>query len=632
MSSTAQVRGLLRLGEFELDVQSAELHNEGLTIRLPDQPFRLLLLLLERAGEVVTREELRETLWAADTFVDFDIGLNSVIRKLRDAFGDSAENPRFIETLPKRGYRFIASVKPATADQMPQHGARGTATSGARVGLAWIAGGLVLAAAIGTLALALERGWWERLRIGPAAEPIRSLAVLPFENLTGDPAQDYFVEGMTDALTTDLAQVGGLQVISRTSAMQYKAAKKPLTAIGQELNVDALVQGAIVRSGQHVRITAQLIHAATDRHVWAQSYEGELRDVVTLQQQVARAIAAAIDGRIAAAPAARGRGPRAVKPEAYDAYLKGVSVAGRGTYDGFRNAVAYFEDAVARQPDFAKAHAALAQAQLQFLFGGPLSPREAMPKAEAAARKALLLDETLALPHRTLGEILHSFYWQWEEGDKEFARARDLSANSVDTQPIAEALIRSRRFEEAIGEAARVRKLDPRSFSASINLAVAYRAAGQYDHAIGDVRRALEITPGHPRAHFQLGVTFVFLDRLNQAISELETAVRSAQVQRSNPRFEAYLGYAYAAAGRPLDARRILKELEAGARGQYVSSFGMALIHDALGEKEPALLAFERAYQDRAVEFAQMAQYPPFTTIASEPRFKATMRRVGLPR
>jgi tetratricopeptide (TPR) repeat protein len=278
------------------------------------------------------------------------------------------------------------------------------------------------------------------------------------------------------------------------------------------------------------------------------------------------------------------------------------------------------------------AHAALAQAQLQFLFTGPLSPREVIPKAEAAARKALLLDETLALPHRTLGEILHSFYWQWEAGDKEFARARDLSANSVGTQPIAEALIRSRRFEEAIGEAARVRTLDPRSFSASLNLAVAYRAAGQYDNAIGEIRRALEITPGHLRAHFQLGVTLVLMDRVNQAIGELETAVASAQAQRGNPRFEAYLGYAYAAAARPIDARRVLNELEALARQQYVSSFGRALIYDALGEEQPALLAFERAYQDRAVEFAQMAQYPPFKTIATDPRFQQTMRSIGFPR
>jgi len=363
----------------------------------------------------------------------------------------------------------------------------------------------------------------------------------------------------------------------------------------------------------------------------AQSYEGELSDVLTLQQQIARAIATAIHGRLASPPPARARGPRAVNPEAYDAYLKGVSVGGRQTYDGFRNAVAYFEDAVARQPDFAAAYAAMAYAQLQFLFGGPLSPRETIPKAEAAARKALQLDETLALAHRTLAAILEDFHWEWEEADKEFRRARELGANSAETQPAAIiSLIRSGRFEEAMALTERARRLDPLSFNAHMNVAIAYRATGQYDRTIAAFRRALEIVPGQPRAHFQLGVTFLFMGRLNEAISELETAVRSAR--GGNPRFQAYLGYAYAAAGRPLDARRILKELESRRRQQYVSSFGIALIHDALGEKEPALAAFERAYQDRAVEFAQMTQYPPFKTIASEPRFQVLMKLIGLPR
>ena len=263
--STARV---FRFGVFELDVQSGELRRHGLKIRLPDQSFQILRILLDRPGEVVTREELQQRLWTSDTFVDFDDGLNSAIRKLRDALDDSAENPRFVETLPRRGYRFIASVTPATLDQLPEPGAGDTATADAWLRTKWIAGGLVLVVTIAMLALVYERGWWERPRPGAAAPHIRSLAVLPFENLTADPTQDYFVDGMTDALTTDLAQIGGLDVISRTSAMQYKRAKKPLPAIGQELNVDALLQGAVVRSGQHVRITAQLIHAATDRHVW----------------------------------------------------------------------------------------------------------------------------------------------------------------------------------------------------------------------------------------------------------------------------------------------------------------------------------------------------------------------------
>jgi TolB-like protein/Tfp pilus assembly protein PilF len=456
--------------------------------------------------------------------------------------------------------------------------------------------------------------------------------VLPFENLTEDPGQDYFVDGMTDAVTTDLAQVGGFEVISRTSAMHYKGAKKLLPAIGQELNVDALVQGSVIRSGQKVRITAQLIRAATDRHVWAQSYEGEVRDVVALQYQIARAVAGAVQGSLTSHSPARGERPLAVNPEAYDAYLKGVFAEGRGSYEGFRTAVAYFEEAVARQPDFAAAYAALAQAQHQFLFVGPLSPRETMPKAEAAARKAVALDETLALAHGTLGGILHHFSWQWEEGDKEFGRAQELSSNSFAASYAAgvPALIRNGRFEEAIALTERARKNDPLSFNSYMNVATAYRAAGRYDQAVAEIRRALELNLGQTRANFQLGVTFMFMGRLNEAISELETAVRSAR--GGNPRFQAYLGYAYAAAGRPADARRILKDLEARARVQYVSSFGPALIYDALEEKEPALAAFERAYRDRAVEFAQMMQYPPFKTIASEPRFQELMRLVGLPR
>jgi TolB-like protein/DNA-binding winged helix-turn-helix (wHTH) protein/Flp pilus assembly protein TadD len=628
-ASTATAR-VLRFGIFELNAQSGELRRHGLKIRLPDQSFQILRLLLDRPGEVVAREELRRHLWTSETFVDFDVGLNSAIRKLREALDDSADNPRFVETLPRRGYRFIASVQPATTEQVPEPVAAPT-TAGGRARPLWIAGALALAVSIATLIVGDERGWWERLRPGPASQQIRSLAVLPFENLTGDSAQDYFVDGMTDALTTDLAQVGGLQVTSRTSAMRYEpGARKPLPAIGKELNVDALLQGAVVRSGQHVRITAQLIDAATDRHVWAQSFESELSDVLALQQQIARSIAAAIQGRLAPPPAPRTERRLAVDPQAYDSYLKGLAAQGRQSYDGHRNAVAYFEDAVARQPDFAMAYAALAQAQSQFLFGGPLSPRETIPKAEAAARKALELDDRLAQAHRSLGAILHNFYWRWEDGDKEFARARELSASSSESQPAAAAvLIRSGRFEEAIADAERARKLDPLAFTTYMNLAFAYRAAGQYDRAIAEIRRALEIVPGQNRAHFQLGVTFLFMGRLNDAIGELETAVK---LNQGNPRLQAYLGYAYAAAGRPLAARRILKELESRARQQYVSSFGIAQIHDALGEKEPALAALERAYQDRAVEFSQMAQYPPFKTIASEPRFQATMRLVGLPR
>ena len=258
---------------------------------------------------------------------------------------------------------------------------------------------------------------------------------------------------------------------------------------------------------------------------------------------------------------------------------------------------------------------------------GPLSPRETVPKAEAATRKALQLDETIPLAHQALATILRAYHWQWEDAEKEARRARALSKNPAEIP--ATDLIQSGQFALAIAQAERGRRLDPLSFAAAVNLASAFRAAGQYDRAIAEYRNALTITPRRPRGHFQLGVTFVFMGRLKEAIHELETAVGHSS---GNSRFEAYLAYAYAAAGRPLDARRIVKELEARAQQQYVSGFGLALIYDALGEKEPALAAFERAYQDRAVEFSQLEQYPPFKTIASDPRYQARMREIGLPR
>ena len=424
---------VLRFGIFELDSESGELRRHGLKVRLPDQAFQILRLLLARPGDVVTREELRQQLWTSETFVDFDVGLNSAIRKLREALGDSAENPRFVETLPRRGYRFIATVTPA-AEQTAEPRAVSPAPARPRARRSWIAGGLLLVATIAALGVGYQRKWFDRERPGPAGEPVGSVVVLPFDNLTGDPAQEYVVDAVTDALTTELAQIDGLRVISRTSARQFKQSAKRLPAIAEELKVDAVLEGSVMRSGQQVRVTAQLIHAVTDRHLWAHTYDGELTDVIRLPQRIAREMAAAMGRRLAPATASV-REPRAADPEAYDLYLKGLQASGRGSFEGFRTAVAYFEQAIARQPDFAEAYGNLALAQHQFLFAGPLSPRETMPKAEAAARKALQLDDTLAQAHRTLAGILHHYSWQWEEGDREFARARELSSDSGDSMP-----------------------------------------------------------------------------------------------------------------------------------------------------------------------------------------------------
>ena len=284
----------------------------------------------------------------------------------------------------------------------------------------------------------------------------------------------------------------------------------------------------------------------------------------------------------------------------------------------------YFEKAVAQQPDYAVAHAAIAQSQLQFLYTGPLAPIDVIPKAEAEVRAALKLDDTIGHAHVTLGTILQQFYWQWNEGEKEFRRAQALDGSG--TNSIILSMIRSGRTDESIAEGERSISQDPQSFDAHASLGTALRSAGQYEHALSEFNRALEIIPGRPRGHFQLGITLLFMGRLPEAISELETSLES----RRNPRLEAYLGYAYAVARRRDDARAILNNLVSSSRQAYISSFGIALIHDALNEKAEALAALERACEDHAVEFAQMPQYPPFKNIANEKRYHAVMRRVGL--
>ena len=614
-----------KFGVFELDSESGELRRHGLKIRLPEQSFQILKLLLSRPGEVVTRDELKQVLWTSDTFVDFEAGLNSAVRKLRDALDDSAENSRFVETLPRRGYRFIASVSspveppPASAQTstvpaVPPRLRRGS----------WIVAAVLV---MSVTAVIYQRSRLPETDAGPTAAPIRSLVVLPFENLTGDATQAYFVDAVTDALTTQLAQVEGLDVISRTSARQYQRPAKSLPAIGEELNVDAVVEGSLVRSGSRVRVTTQLVRASTDHHMWARSYEGELGQMLALQQQIATDIAQAAGW---AAPAGgSGRIRLSIDSQAYEAYVKGVSSMGM-PYESNRKAVAYFEEAIARQPDFAQAYAELAVAQFQFLFSGPLSPRQAIPKAEAAARRAVELDDTLARAHWILGQILSNFHWKWAEADAAYMRADRLRVPGTNPPMTSRAaLIRGGRFAEAIALAERSRTLDPLSFNAQMDVGTAYRASGQHARAVEEFRRADVMNPGNSRVHFQLGATFVAMGRLDEAIRELETAV--AMSRGGGPRVEAYLAFALAAAGRPVDARRILNQLESRRQQQYVSWFGTALIHDALGEKEPALAALERAHEDHAVEFSQMEEYPPFKTIAAEHRYQAIMQQISLP-
>jgi TolB-like protein/Tfp pilus assembly protein PilF len=486
--------------------------------------------------------------------------------------------------------------------------------------------------ALAALLLGLNVGHWRDRLLAEGNPPtIRSIAVLPLQNLTGDPAQEYFADGMTDALITQLAQVGELRVISRTSVVRYKEGKKPLPTIAQELNVDGVVEGTVVRSGQRVRITAQLIDARNDRHLWARSYERDLNNIVALQAEVAQAIAEAVVGKLSPQQRARLMGSRPVSPEANRLLYHGlVASSWQQSYQGFSDAITYFEQAIAKQPDFAGAYSRMSLCYIQFSFVGPLAPDEFMPKAETAARKALELDGELAEAHAVLGIILYRYHWDWSTAETEFRRALDLNPSYAEGHRMYAAFLAAAgRSEEALAEAQRAREMDPLSVQTLLNLAAATRAVGHYEQAVGEYREALEKSPQLPRAHFQLAMTYVEKGDLNDGITELETAVKLSE---GNPRYLAYLGYADAASGKRREAHQILNKLDSLARQQYVSPVGIAMIHMGLGEKEMALSWLEKAYLAHESELTGITTDRRLDLLHSDPRFQDLVRRVGLAR
>jgi len=617
-------RQTYRFGDFEFDPTSGELRKDGLKVRLQEQPFQILTLLLKRPGEVVTREEVRQALWPGDTFVDFDVGLNSAVKRLRDALSDSADSPRFVETLPRRGYRFIAPLEtpPRSPPVTPEETPRPALPPRSRL-RSW--GGA--AAAVAVVAGLIVTGTWPRLRGQLASAPIRSLAVLPFENLTGDAEQDYFADGMTDAVITDLAQLRALRVISRTSVTQYKLAKKALPRIAEELGVDAVVEGTVSRSGDRVRITAQLIQAATDRHLWAQSYERELRDVLSLQREVAAAIAQAIQVKLQPEEKRRMTQAQAsIDPEAYEAYLKGRFYWSKRSAETSRKAVGYFEQAIERDPAYAPAYSGLSDTYRAFDVQGLAPPRECMPKAEAAARKALALDDTLAEAHASLAGVLYRYDWDWEGAEREFRLSLELEPNYAEGhRAYAVYLMTVRRHEEALAEAQRARELSPLSLPINTELGLALVRLGRYDEAIEQLQKTLEIDPKPFRVYQTLAFAYEGKGDWPRAIEALEKRPGGGQ-----GRGNAWLGYAYAITGRQHEALEILAQIEKASQERYVSPQVFAIVHLGLGNKEQAMAWLEKAYDERAFEVLGFSG-PLFDRLSGDPQFEDLLRRMRLP-
>jgi len=605
LDSTSLSKLTLRVGGFDVDMQSGELCNDGEKIRVPDQPFQILRLLVERRGEVITRDELRQQLWPADTFVDFDRSLNSAMKKLRDALGDSADDPTFIETLPRLGYRLIAPVE----QQQPR----------SRRWM-WAAAAAVVVIAIGIVAA---------LRFSASTGPqIHAIAVLPLANLSGDANQEYFADGMTEALITDLAQLQEVRVISRTSVMPYKQSIQSLPEIDRQLNVDGVVEGGVVRSGGRVRVTVQLIRAATDQHLWAHGYERDLSDVVTLQRDLSSAISEAIHAQLAPSAHAAQR----VNPAAYDFFLRGTAALGKESAEGVKYAIAYFEKAVAIQPDFAPGYASLARAYSQLAYSGAVAPRESMSRAKQAALKAIDLDPQLAEGHTELGLVHFRYDWDWRASEQEIQRALLLNPNEASTHTAYATFLRiMHRPAEADAEVKRWHEVNPyiaKRAEGFIGSAARYRTAGDYPKAIAEMRTAVQMDPSLPRGHFQLGWTLAEAGQIPDGITELE---KSIQLSPKNLRFQARLAWAYALAGEEEKARAILAELKKHSAHSYVSPVAIGLVHIGLHENQSALDFLEEAYRDRDFELISLTPGSTFKPLRLEPRFRELMRKIGLP-
>jgi TolB-like protein/DNA-binding winged helix-turn-helix (wHTH) protein/Tfp pilus assembly protein PilF len=612
---------VIRFGAFELDAASGELRKAGISIKLQPQPFRVLLLLAERSGQVVPRDEIRHALWDGEIYVDFDRSINFCINQIRAALNDNPDKPRYIETIPRRGYRFIASVANGSASP-PETKPQGWL---ARFKNPAVVAPILIAVLAAAGVLYFEVSQRHALDRASAGQ-IHSLAVLPLENLSGDPSQDFFADAMTDELITTLGQISALRVISRTSVMQYKGVHEPLPQIARELDVDAVLEAAVVRSGDQVRITPQLIRASNEKTLWAHEYVGDLRDVLGLQNQVARAIAEQVRVQLTPEQNALLASSHMIDTQAQEFYWTAHFLAHNGTTDGLQKSISVFQQAIDRQPDYALAYAGLSHAYTALGHTVVLRPENSFPQAKAAALKALRLDNGLEEAHTNLGNAKFLYDWDFPGAEKEFQRAVALNPSSVKAQlDYADFLNAMGRSDEAVTRTRRVLQLDPDSPDALQRVTWILYKSRHYDEALQSARRLVDISQDR-LGHVLVGMVLEQKHELPEAIRELEKGVRLTAEEPN-----AFTAHAKAISGDKAGARKVLADMERLSQRTYVSPWWPAIIYSDLGDKDKAFYWLEKCYQGHEHDLVFSKVWPMFDPLRSDPRYKDLMRRVGLP-
>ena len=631
---SASASPVYEFGDFRMDIAERRLsRQDGTTVSVTPRVFDTLRYLVENSGTLLEKERVMEAVWP-DSVVE-ENNLSQNISTLRRVFGESPGSARYIVTVPGRGFRFVAQVTSR------QNGAGAERTSEdpkqeridrvlpashpSEPGSIRHRRPVLLLATLAVLALSIAIFLFWKNRPAPPI-PEKSIAVLSFDNLSGDQENTYFADGIKDEILTRLSKIAALKVISRTSTQKFKSAPKNLREIAQQLGVANILEGSVQKSGDTVRITVQLIHAQSDTHIWAETYDRKLTDLFEVESDVAKRIAAALEATLTGTEKRALKARPTANVEAHQAYLKGRYFWDKRTPEGFEKAGEYFRQAIAIDPNYAPAHAGLSDAYQFAAFDAVniASRAELCARARAAAKKAVELDDTLAEPHASLGLVAMNYDWDWATAEREFKRAIELNPNYATAHHWhAEYLAAVGKPDESLAEIRRACELDPLSLIINTDMGKFLYYAGRYNDAIKQLREAVRMDPDFMLAHAWLGSVYATTGRYDEAIAQFHTI-------RDSDWALGWLGYVYAISGRREDAEKILNELKRLATERPIDPHVLLVVYVGLGDKDQAFAAFNEAYEIHSVGLTSLKVHPWYDSLRKDPRFADLLRRMNL--